>query len=256
MQRKRRTKLLGEFVAHSSIRYSVEECLDLPPKLLIKKECSFPEENWAYYDQVQEELIAARGNYREIKNAFLRMRQISSGFVGFIDDDTGDRAQIEFEKNPKLDMLMQYLWEVPEDRKVIIVHEFNWSGARIARELTREKYKFGWLHGGTKDWTDIKRSFNEDPEYRVLILNHKKGAMGLNLQVANYEFMYESPVSAIDRYELEGRIFRNGQKFKSFIMDLIVRDSVDQNILDFHTEGKDLFKRLVEDPAKFVRKRR
>ena len=67
--------------------------------------------------------------------------------------------------------------------------------------------------------------------------------------------MYESPVSAIDRYELEGRIFRNGQKHKSFIYDLIVKDSVDQNILDFHTEGMDLFKRLVEDPAKFLQRR-
>ena len=181
VERKRRTKLMGEFVAASSIRYSVEECIDLPPKVMIKKTCRFPDDNWLYYEQVQEELLAARGNYRAIKNAFLRMRQISSGFAGFIDDDTGERANIEFEENPKLDMLMQYLSEVPAEHKAIIVHEFNWSGARICRELAREKYKFGWLHGGTKDWTDIKRNFNDDPEYRVLVLNHKKGAMGLNL---------------------------------------------------------------------------
>lgn len=252
VQRKRRAKLFAERIAASSIRYSVSECLDLPKKVPpIHKYCTFPDENWEYFDKVRAELLAAKGNYREIKNAFLRLRQISSGFVGFIDDDTGDRAQIEFAENPKLDLLMETLAEIDEDRKVIIYHEFNWSGARICQELTREKYQYGWLRGGTKNWGEIKTRFNTDPEFRVLLLNHKKGAEGLNLQAANYEIFYESPITADRRYECEGRIFRNGQTLPCFYYDLLLRDSVDESILDFHSQGDSLFRKLVEDPMKF-----
>ncbi len=249
--RKRREKILGEFIAASSIRYSIEECVQLPPKVSIRKECSFPDENWAYYDRVREELVAQRGNYREIENSFLKMRQISSGFVGFKDDETGERAQIEFEVNPKLDLLMELVDEVPLDRKMVIFHEFTWSGARICQELARAKLRHGWLWSGTKDWTRIKDQFNEDPDFRILVSNWRKGSMGLNLQAASYMFFYESPVSGVERYESEGRIYRSGQNHKSMIYDLLVRDSADQKILDFHAESKSLFKSLVEDPAKY-----
>ena len=40
-----------------------------------------------YYRKAKDAIIAAKGNYRETKNAFLRMRQISSGFVGFHDEN-------------------------------------------------------------------------------------------------------------------------------------------------------------------------
>jgi SNF2 family DNA or RNA helicase len=89
------------------------------------------------------------------------------------------------------------------------------------------------------------------------VANWKKASMGLNLQSASYMFFFESPVSSIDRYECEGRIYRTGQKERTFIYDLILRDSADEAILQFHREGKNLWKTLVENPAKiFDYKRR
>lgn len=251
--RKRREKHLSRFLASSSIRYSVDECMDLPPKINIIKECTFPDENWEYFDQIKDELLSSRGNYREVQNAFLRMRQISSGFIGFHDDETGEKAQVEFQLNPKMDLLEEYVDEVPEDRKFIIVHEFNWSGSKICQMLAKKKIKYGWLWGGTKNWTFIKESFRDDPDFRCIVMNWKKGSMGLNLQTGSYEFMYESPVSPIDRYEVEGRIYRNGQKHKSLIYDLVVKDSVDEKILEFQKEGADLFKALVDRPEKLFK---
>lgn len=253
--RKRREKQLSKFIATSSIRYSVDECLDLPPKIKVVKECTFPDENWTYYEQVYDELLASRGNFREVKNAFLRMRQISSGFVGFVDDETGEKAQIEFSTNPKLDLLASLLPEVPEDRKFIIVHEYTWSGSKICQLLAKEKIKYGWLWSGTKDWTKIKDAFNNDPDFRCIVMNWRKGSMGLNLQAGSYMLMYEPPVSAIDRYETEGRIYRNGQKHKSIIYDLVVRDTVDERILEFYKEGDDIFKSLVNAPDNYKPKR-
>ncbi len=251
--RKRRQKTMARFVAASSIRYATDECVELPPKVKVLKECHFPDENWSYYERIRKEILQQRGNYREVRNSFLRMRQISSGFIGFIDDETGDRAQIEFEENPKLDLLMDLVAEVPEDQKLIIFHEYNWSGSRICQELAKEKYKHGWLWGGTKDWTSIKNSFNNDPDYRVLVANSKKGSLGLNLQSASYIFYYESPLSVIDRAESEGRIHRTGQTRKCFIYDVVVKNSVDERILEYQQAGADLFKAIVEDPSRLFR---
>ena len=255
--RKRRSKQFTKFTLASSLRYSVDECVDLPPKVMVNKECEFPKENWDYFVRARDELLKAKGKYREVRNSFLQMRQISSGFVGFIDDESGDRAEIEFEVNPKLNLLMDIVNELPEDKKCIIIHEFTWSGRKISEQLTKAKLEHGWLYGGTKDWTPIKESFNNDDDYRFLVANWKKASMGLNLQKANYLIFYESPVAVIPRSETEGRVHRTGQLYKQFVYDLLVRDndgfSIDELIRSFHKEGADLWKQLVDNPQRLLK---
>jgi len=252
--RKRKEPDLAKKLARSSIRYAAEECVDLPSRTDTIKYFSLSEDAWGFYSNISDDLLAAAGNFREVKSSFLRLRQISSGFVGFVNDDTGEKAQLEFSTNPKLDLLLSILDEIPEDRKVIIFHEFTFSGSLICQALNKTKRRFGWLWGGTKNWTEIKDAFNNEPDYRILVANHKKGGQGLNLQAASYCIFYESPVSAIQRPECERRIYRVGQKQRTFFYDLVMRNGVDEDILQFHQDGKDLMKSLVEDPARYLRK--
>ena len=247
--RKRRLKELTKFTSTSSIRYAASECMELPPRTHILKECEFPKHNWATYAKERDILLHSKGDWRETRNAFLKLRQITSGFVGFIDDTTDERAQIEFADNPKLQLTLDIIDEVPDDCKCIIFHEFNWSGQRICAELTKRKLQHGWLYGGTNNWTEIKTRFNEDPDFRFLVMNWKKGAMGLNMQAANYTIFYESPVSALQRAECEGRTRRTGQEKRCFVYDPVMKDSVDETILNFHGEGNDLFRALIDNPS-------
>ena len=55
--RKRREKILADRIATSAIRWSTDECLDLPKKVNIDKYCEMPEENWTYYDDTRKELL-------------------------------------------------------------------------------------------------------------------------------------------------------------------------------------------------------
>jgi SNF2 family DNA or RNA helicase len=80
--------------------------------------------------------------------------------------------------------------------------------------------------------------------------------MGLNLQVGSYAIFYESPVGVIPRAEAEGRIHRTGQQNRCFIYDLVVKDSVDELILNFHKTGGDLWKALVDNPQKTLNLRK
>lgn len=245
----RRDEDFSRHLAARSLRFAAEECdIDLPDSTNVTHKVDLPASSTKYYREALEEIRKAHGKLREVQHAFIRMRQISSGFLGFVDDDTGERAQIEFPKNPKLDLLMDLIDQMPDGRKCIIGVEFTWSGMAVSKALHKAKIRHGWLYGGTKDWPTMKGKFDNDPDFRCLIVQSKKGAYGLNLQSASYIFYYESPVSVLDRLQSEARAKRQGQKHHVFIYDLVCRNTADESILAFHRQGRNLFDALVKNP--------
>jgi len=251
---KERDEDFNRMMGNSSLRFSAEECIDMPEFTYIRKYVTLPLTTLHYYKEALAEIRRSRGNFTEIKHAFIRMRQISSGYVGLVDEDSGDRAKLEFPENPKLDMLMELIDQMPDNRKCVVGIDFNWSGHKISQELTKAKIKHGFLYAGTKDWDKMKYSFDHDPKFRVLIVQSKKGSYGLNLQSANYLFYYESPVPVLDRLQSEARIKRQGQKNKVFIYDLLCKGTADEAVLAFHKEGRELYKTLVVDPEEVLRR--
>ena len=250
---KKREPEFQKFLGHRSIYYSIDEVADLPEITRTNKFCNMPGGTDNYYQECIKEIIESKRNHRVINNNFIKMRQISSGFIGVIDEDLdSERAFIEFDKNPKLDLLMDCLSDLPDNRKCVIFHEFTKSGEMICEALTKAKIQHGWLWGGTNDWDDIKRKFNENPSFRHLVVSWRKGAYGLNLQAANYAFFYESPVSVTDRDQCERRLRRQGQRWPVFITDLMMRKTVDPRILEFHRLGRDIFKSLAVDPGQLL----
>ena len=238
-------KRLNRFLAHSTIRYEANAS-DLPKLVQIIKEVTLPHDAQGYYDRVMDDLRESQGNYTETKNAFLKMRQISSGFLGYNDDDEGIRAQIELHPNPKLQLLMSLVDRVVNDHKVLVFHDFRFTGAMIARELKKQGIGHVRLSHLTKDPEALLHTFDHDPDVRCFVLS-TAGAYGLNLQIAKYGFFYESPVPVILRKQMLRRYERQGTKHSTvFLYDLICRGTVDQRILDFHKQGADLFEAIIE----------
>lgn len=245
---------LSEIIQHNSMTYTADECIDLPKFQHIVEQIRLTPEIKDYYREVIEEAIAAKGNQRVMKNAFLRMRQLSSGFIGLRDDETGERAAIEFDRSPKLEWLLDFVDVFPDNRKLLIFYEFTVSGRRIAREI-HERFDTNpvWLWSGTKNASREIDRFIYDDDTRFCVVNNHVGAYSLDgLQVANYEVFFESPVSVMDREQAQRRIWRQGQTRKSFFYDPVVKDTVDEKILEFHAEGRDLFKALLVDPSKLL----
>jgi SNF2 family DNA or RNA helicase len=241
--------LLNRFIAHRSIRYEADEST-LPQLVSITKEVTLPGDARTYYDKFKTSIIKARGNFTEMKNAFVRMRQISSGFVGFLDDESGARAELEFADNPKLDLLISLLHEIRPDRKVLVFHDFIHSGQVIADELTAEGISHVRLHSKDPDPAGVLNRFKTDPDCRCFVLG-TAGAYGLNLQVAQYGIFYESPVPVILRKQMVRRYERQGSEHKKvFLYDLVMRDTVDRLILAFHRQGKSLFDAIIGGEVK------
>lgn len=243
--KKKMRPVLHTFLAHRSIRYEADQA-DLPKVSRITKEVPSPLDSKNYREKLDAVLKASKGNYQEVKNAFIHMRQLSSGFIGLKDDDTGDRMQFEFEDKPKLEALLDLVVSIREGYKIIVCYDFIKSGNIISAALKEEKIKHVLISGKTKDPEARTEKFINDPDTNVLVMN-VVGAYGLNLQMARYMIFYESPVPIIQRKQMERRIERQYSKYERiFIYDLVTRGTYDQQILDFHEEGKDLFKAVVD----------
>ena len=243
---------LARLIQHRSITYSADECIDLPKVVPIREVVSFPEEASLYYQRVVDQVIAAKGNLREMKSAFIRMRQISSGFVGFKNDESGERAEIEFQENPKLERLLELVDELPEGRKAVIFYAFTWSGRKIVQELKALGLKPIWLWSGTKDARKELSRFADDKNCTVAVIQNQTGAYSLDglQEVANYTFFHESPVGKIDREQAERRLIRDGQKHNVFQYDLLTEGTADERILAYHAQAEGLFKALLRNPEK------
>lgn len=244
---KRMKAKLAQTIRHRSIRYTADECLDLPEVVRVIRRAAMTAELRDTYEQVMAGLRQARGNRQEIKKSFLRMRQITSGFVSIKEED--GRVEHIFDECPKLDSLIELLQEIPEDEKILIFHEFILSGQRIASYLVESKIKHVSLNGATKDPAAELRKFTQDKNCRVMLANWRSAGTGLNLQCAKYAIFFESPVGPIARTQCEGRMSGARQIHRSFIYDLVVGGSVDERILAFHKEGKDLMEEVCSGRA-------
>lgn len=241
-------KELARVIRHRSISYAAEECIDLPKLVRKVEEVILPEEAKAYYDRFVKEIKASYAGYTERKNAFIRMRQVSSGFVGFVDEDK-ERAEISFATNPKLDRLIELVQDMPRRCKFVIVYEFTYSGRIICEALNDAGIKHVWGWGGTKSARNFQDDFDNDDAVHGAVLNHRWGGYGLNLQRANYTFIYEAPLSVIDDQQVRRRVNRQGQTRTVFETDLVCRGTADARILEFHKQGENLMKALLKNPV-------
>ena len=121
MFQKKQTPLLHRHIAHRSIRFSLDQA-DLPAVTPIIVRLDLAADASQLYEAAVEQLRKSRGNYDLCKNAFMRMRQISSGFINMKDPDTGERERLEFKDNPKLEWVKSQIEGM--DGQIIIFHDF------------------------------------------------------------------------------------------------------------------------------------
>lgn len=254
---KKKASLLHDFIAARSIEYTADSAT-LPQMIPIVKEVAMSADAEAHYyavrDKFREALLdTSPKNLVVIKNSFIRLRQISSGFIGYQDDETGERASLEFQDNPKLDMLISLLTEIAPRYKSVVFCQFTFSGDMIAREMKKLKIGFERIYGKTKDQKLVLNNYKKDDDCRVLLLNNDCGGFGLNLQIARYGIYYESPICPIMRKQTRRRVERQGSDHSSvFIYDLVTRGTYDTANLVALEEGKNLLEDVLRGRKKNI----
>lgn len=232
--------LLQRMMAHSSIRYTIDECVDLPDRVYCERPVVFGEEQWQYYRAALERAKSAK-TLEDLQGSYMSMRQLASGFA-----HVREGEYIDFQPNVKLDALMDLLAEIPSEEKVVLFNVFVHSGDLISRRLTEEGIGHARIYSGTKDKAAELRRFLKTKKCRVLVGNSESTSKALNLQVSRYVLFYEQPSSPITREQAERRCWRPGQDRKVLYYDLFLKRSIEEKLWRYLRQGRDLFKAIVD----------
>ena len=242
---KGKSEVIARKLKHRSILYEEDEVSDLPVKHVIKQDFRFSREMSECYKSVIDDMKEARYDFNHFKNEYMKLKRICSGYSPSKNID-GEEIFVHFDYNPKMNGLIDIILSLPGRSKLIVFCWFVESGRMILENI--RKLKIGnpvWLHGDvkSKEKDSIIEKFQTDPKTRIMIANIKSGGTSLNLQVANYAVFFENH-SYIGRRQGEKRIHREGQKKRTFIYDFYIKGSVEETVLKYIDEGKDLLESL------------
>lgn len=257
---------LRKRVAHNSMVVRKADVLKHLPDIVYETlECQMTPEQQKAYTQMAETLMAqiekdlaenesSAALVNNILTKLLRLNQITSGYLSTSAeyDTEGEEVQrgvihwFDQSKNPeaKVAQLKQLLDELPEDEKCVI-----WSCWVPALEMLSFKLQeWGYSHSlyyGQTSAAEKRRaedSFNANPKCRVFLSNQAAGGTGLNLlgyppgQGAMYNtdatlmVFYAGDWSYLKRAQAEARSHREGTRRQLRIVDLMVRDTIDEEI--------------------------
>jgi SNF2 family DNA or RNA helicase len=215
-----------------STRITKDECLDLPEKIYRTRHVYLGEKQRALYDKLKANAIAmlqdTTVSFTNKLTEILRLHQVCNGFIN---DDNGEKVELE---NPKMKELDGILDEI--DGKVIIWANYIHNIEDISKYL---KKKYGQhstvtMYGATNVSARKQaiQFFQENPECRFFVANPQTGGHGLTLTAASYVIYFSNNYNLELRLQSEDRAHRIGQKKNVVYIDLIAKDTVDQKIVE------------------------
>jgi len=222
---------LSELLKPFSYRVLKEDCLDLPPKVYMKRTITLTTEQEKIYEQMRKEALATlNGKTVTTMNALtqlMRLHQITCGHFA------ADDGTIQEVKNNRLNELMDVLDEV--EGKAIIWAHYQYDIKKIIKEI---KKVYG--PGSVVDYygltpqdqrQDNRERFQKPNGTRFLVGTPATGGYGITLTQAHTVIYYSNGYDLEKRLQSEDRAHRIGQKKTVTYVDLIAEDTVDNKIV-------------------------
>jgi len=193
-----------------AIRFTKEQCLDLPPVVTVTREVPLSPQQTKYYKLLKEQMLfQTAGETISAVNAGVavsKLLQISCGAAY-----TDDKETVEFDASPRLKVLMEAIEET--DRKVIIFAMFRSSIDTISTYLTKQGVPNAQIHGDVNATRrgQIINDFQNTNNIRVLVMQPQATAHGITLTAANTVVFY-GPLMSVEMYlQCIARADRKGQ---------------------------------------------
>lgn len=174
----------------------------------------------------------------------LRLRQLACAYG----EATENGGMVLAEPSSKLDVLDEVLDELGERQAVIFAESrqlIDLLGARLAKR----EIPIGWVVGGMKDEErDMGIEMFGRGHLRYMLCTVGACAESIDgLQVTDTGIFLQRPWSSFLSTQSEGRIKRSGQKGTPLFIDIITKDSVEQDVLDSLADDADKLEELVHD---------
>lgn len=232
------SKLVGDHI----LRRTKDKVLkDLPPKLIRDARIELTDEQYETYRLAQEEgeiRLNAMGDSVTLQHAFeliLRLKQICN-----YDPATDESA--------KLERLEADLEEIAASgRKAIVfsqwVQTIKWLSGKLRR--------FGPLeyHGQTspKERDSVIERFRSDSQSHVILMSYGAGSVGLNLQFAEYVFLFDRWWNPAVEDQAINRAHRIGAAGPVTVTRFVAIDTIEEKIDRILTEKRMLSEAILSD---------
>ncbi|HSZ56523.1 MAG TPA: SNF2-related protein [Tepidisphaeraceae bacterium] len=222
---------------------------DLPQRIEQTLYCELDAEQRKLYVELKEHYrqslmtrIATEGIKKakiQILEALLRLRQAAC-HPGLIDKS---KTQLG---SAKLDSLLANISEViDEDHKVLVFSQFTSFLAIVRQRLDKDKVRYEYLDGRTRDRAAVVEKFQTDPECKLFLISLKAGGLGLNLTAAEYVFLLDPWWNPAVEAQAIDRAHRIGQSRQVFAYRLIAKDTVEEKVLQLQQTKRDLADAII-----------
>ena len=223
---------LKEKLDRFSYRITKEECLDLPPKVFVKREVQLTKEQMKAYEEMKTLALAMfdKGLTTTVNalTQLMRLHQITCGHSKL---DDGTEISIPTKRTEELLSVIE-----ETSGKVIIWANYRHDIESIKLELQKEygMAAVGTYYGDTdeEERRRVVREFQDpESELRFFVGNPRTGGYGLTLTAASTVVYYSNSFDLEVRLQSEDRAHRIGQTKSVTYVDLMVPGTIDEKIV-------------------------
>jgi SNF2 family DNA or RNA helicase len=234
-------------ILQPAIRYTKEECLDLPDLLYTTREAPLTAQQSKYYEAIKKQMMTvAAGEEITATNAAAMLNKLLQISQGAAYTDT--REVVSFDVSNRLNELVDVIDGT--DHKVLVFIPFRHSMEMLQEELLKRGYTVECIHGGVASHQrgEIIKRFQTEDDPRILLLIPQATAHGITLTRAD-QVVWWGPVASTEIYlQANSRAHRAGQTNKVTVTHLqgspVERRmyTMLQNKVDAHLDLVELYK--------------
>ena len=148
----------------------------------------------------------------------------------------------------KVDMCLNMIRNAVESgHKILLFSQFTTMLDHLAKRLEEEKISYYMLTGSTskEKRAQMVENFNKD-ETKVFCISLKAGGTGLNLTAADIVIHFDPWWNLAVQNQATDRAHRIGQKNVVNVYKLIVKDTIEENILKLQEKKRELADQILE----------
>ena len=228
----RRLDELAETLKPFSYRILKEDCLDLPPKIYMKREIELTDEQKKAYTTMKSMALAQvngkMATAPHVLTQLMRLHQITCGHF------KADDGTIQEFKNNRMKELLYLLEEM--EGKIIIWANYIYDIEQIVKTIGQEYGEdsiveyYGAIES-KKRQVNIEKFQDPKSKVRFFVGNPQTGGYGITLTAASNVIYYSNGYDLEKRLQSEDRAHRIGQKQSVTYVDLIAKGTVDDKIV-------------------------
>lgn len=203
-----------------AIRFSREDCIDMPPITIEQRECELSRTQKKAYDEMKRELAITLADGRQItavNEAVLRIKLIQIALGAIYGED---REVHHTDCAPRLQLLQDILEEA--DSKVLVFAPLTSVVHLLYREIKRWGYSVEMVTGavGSASRSKMFQAFDAAPDPHVIVADPSTVAHGLDLSAAG-TVVWFGPTDKLEVYQqANARIDGPNQKRKMVAIQL------------------------------------